>query len=206
VLQLTIQSAETLTATGKKPIKQKTFVVISTEDVHQGYGKQRLQQRTRNSEGGSNPIWDEKLETSIPMHTKYITLEVRCATTSKSQEKSRSIGAARVPLSDFIGNYHNNSDDYLHFLSYRLRDQFGEPNGIINFSVKVLKGLDKIQQPVEAYRYNSLSEGGWLGHHKRENYGHVSNLSWVGVNGWRNPSNVVAGVPAHMAWSVHARV
>lgn len=209
VLQLTIQSAETLTTTGKKPVKQKTFVVISAEDDNQAYVKQQQQQQQQrctgsSEEGGSNPTWNAKLEITIPMHTNYITLDVRCATSSRSQEKSHSIGVARVPISDFIGNCYNNSNDYLHFLSYRLRDRVGEPNGIVNFSVKVLKGLDTMQQPTRpyVYKYNGFGEiGGWSEHHKKENYGYGSSSTHVvGVNGWRNPNTVVVGVPAHMAW------
>lgn len=64
------------------------------------------------------------------MHARFITVEVQC----KTSMGNKTVGVARVPVSDFVGEYVPQS--YLHFLSYRLRDYKGEKNGIINISVR----------------------------------------------------------------------
>ncbi|KAA8520594.1 hypothetical protein F0562_014850 [Nyssa sinensis] len=83
------------------------------------------------TEGGSHPEWNEKLVVDMPVHAHSVTVEVQCKTNSGNKV----IGAARIPVSDFVGGY--TPENYLHFLSYRLRDDRGERNGIINLSVRV---------------------------------------------------------------------
>ena len=82
-------------------------------------------------EGGSYPAWREKLVLDLPGHARAMTLEVHC----KTSLGDRVLGTAIVPVSDFTGGYVPES--YLHFLSYRLRDNRGEKNGIINISVRM---------------------------------------------------------------------
>ena len=65
------------------------------------------------------------------MHAQFITLQVQC----KTSLGDKTVGTARIPVSDFVGGYVPES--YLHFLSYRLRDHNGERNGIVNISVRV---------------------------------------------------------------------
>ncbi|KAH9618251.1 hypothetical protein KSS87_001655 [Heliosperma pusillum] len=131
-LEIKIRYVEDMTV-GKKLIRKNVFVVISTEDA-------RDQVSTRLCEDGdnnTNPTWNEKLTTTVPFNTKFLMLDVR----QRTRSKEKSIAVARVPISDFIGDY--TPQNYLHFLSYRMRDLQGEPNGIINFCVNVKGRLDQ---------------------------------------------------------------
>lgn len=80
-------------------------------------------------EGGSRPCWNQKFVVDMPANGKFITVEVQC------KGSSHSIGTAKIPVSDFVGGF--TPESYVHFLSYRLRDSYGERNGIVNLSVKV---------------------------------------------------------------------
>ncbi|KAF3675486.1 putative E3 ubiquitin-protein ligase-like [Capsicum annuum] len=64
------------------------------------------------------------------MHACHLTMEVQCKTS-----EVETVGIAKVSTSYFIGGILQ--EDYLHFLSYRLRDENGEKNGIIIFVVMV---------------------------------------------------------------------
>ncbi|XP_019189501.1 PREDICTED: BON1-associated protein 2-like [Ipomoea nil] len=81
--------------------------------------------------GGSFPAWNEKLVVDLPMHARYLTLQVQCKTFSGVKV----VGEAKVPAKDFVGGFVPES--YVRFLSYRLKDRKGEKNGIINISVRV---------------------------------------------------------------------
>ncbi|CAK9134450.1 unnamed protein product [Ilex paraguariensis] len=122
-LEITVISGEGLRIKQRR-VKQNAFVILRT-DSHNV--------RTTNSdaEGGSYPAWHEKLVVDMPMHARYVTVEVHCKTCSGN----KIVGMARIPASDFLGGYV--PANYLHFLSYRLRDVKGERNGIINLSVRV---------------------------------------------------------------------
>ncbi|XP_059302831.1 BON1-associated protein 2-like [Lycium ferocissimum] len=118
VLEVTVISGEGL--------KKNTFVTIKTDHSCNT-------QTTRiDKEGGSCPTWNEKLFIDLPMHVSYLTIEAKC---KNSSGNIKTIGIARIPTSDFIGGFL--PEDYLQFLSYRLRDEKGAKNGIINLSVKV---------------------------------------------------------------------
>ncbi|XP_020541429.2 BON1-associated protein 2 [Jatropha curcas] len=122
-LEITVLSAENLKLAGKS-VKKDTFVVIKVDPLNS--------QSTRaDYEGGSNPSWNQKLEIGMPMHARFITLEVQC----KIGSGNRVVGTANVPVSDFMSCYI--PENYLNFLSYRLRDVRGEKNGIVNISLKV---------------------------------------------------------------------
>ncbi|CAI0431073.1 unnamed protein product [Linum tenue] len=123
-LEFTVVSAEDLRLEGR-PVKKNAFVVVRT-DPFINSGSTRA-----DSDGGSYPQWNEKVVIEMPMLTDSVTLEVRSG--------NRVVGAAAVPVSDFLGDGLT-PEDYLHFLSYRLRDQRGVKNGIINFSVRVSGG------------------------------------------------------------------
>ncbi|XP_050238877.1 BON1-associated protein 2-like [Mercurialis annua] len=122
-LEINVISAENLHLDGK-PVKKDTFVVVRIDPVN--YKSTRA-----DHEGGRNPNWNEKLEMAMSMHDHFITLEVQC----KIGSGNRIIGIARVPVSDFMDGY--SPLNYLHFLSYRLRDSRNVRNGVINVSVKV---------------------------------------------------------------------
>ncbi|OWM88239.1 BON1-associated protein 2-like [Punica granatum] len=129
-LEVTVISGEDLRL-GRKPVSKDVSVVVKT-DFGCGY---RCTTKVADAEGsGIGPQWDEKLA-SLPLqwdNRGVIALEVKCRTQLGDE---RLVGAARVPLSDFLGGYA--PENHLHFLSYRLRDSIGQRNGIINFSARV---------------------------------------------------------------------
>ncbi|KAJ4727003.1 BON1-associated protein 2-like [Melia azedarach] len=122
-IEITVLSAEDLRI-NRRSVKKNAFVIAQTDPFN--YCKTKLDEL-----GGSYPAWNERFFIDLPMHVHFITLQVQCKTSSGN----RNIGFARVPVSDFVGGYV--PDNYLHFLSYRLRDAKGDKNGIINISVRV---------------------------------------------------------------------
>ncbi|GAB4844437.1 hypothetical protein Ancab_037801 [Ancistrocladus abbreviatus] len=171
-LEITIISAEGLSMGPNRPVGKNTFVTIQTDPC-----SQQVETFTKvDKQGGCFPAWNEKLVITMPMHAKFITLEVNCKATANGRDKL--IGAAQVPVSDFVGGL--TPSNYLHFLSYRLRNLHGEKNGIINFSVKV-KGL------LENHCLSYVSKGAWTGFPMA-----------VGDSNYRG---VVNGVPAAVWYS-----
>ncbi|KAK3021432.1 hypothetical protein RJ639_045621 [Escallonia herrerae] len=123
-VEIKVISGEGLRVNRTTPVKKNTFVIVRSES--------REGQATRvDTEGGSCPVWNEKFVVDMPMHARFVTAEVQCRTSTGNKV----IGTAKIPVSDFVGGYV--PKNYLHFLSYRLRDDKGERNGIINLSVKV---------------------------------------------------------------------
>lgn len=118
-------SGEDLRVSRTLAVKKNAFVTVRTESgdaINTGMEKQ----------GGEGYVaWNQKLMVHLPMHAHYLTLEVQCKTFSGK----KCIGVARIPASDFLGGML--PENYLHFLSYRLRDSHGERNGIINISTVV---------------------------------------------------------------------
>ncbi|KAL2460724.1 BON1-associated protein 2 [Abeliophyllum distichum] len=124
VIEVTVISGEDLRVNRRTPLKKNAFVIVRSDPLNP-------RSTGMNTEGGCNPIWNEKLVMDLPLHASFITVEVHC----KVRSGSKIIGTSRIPLSDFTGGYL--PVNYLSFLSYRLRDANGEKNGIINLSVKV---------------------------------------------------------------------
>ncbi|XP_042509949.1 BON1-associated protein 2-like [Macadamia integrifolia] len=125
-LEITIISAEDLRLNGRA-VKKNAFVTVRT-DSHNQEVVTRM-----DSEGGSYPSWNQKLEPlPLPNSAYFITVEVQC----KTSTGVRTVGTARISVSEFIGDYM--PPQFLHFLSYRLRDRKGKRNGIINFSMKTV--------------------------------------------------------------------
>ncbi|KAG5626870.1 hypothetical protein H5410_012088 [Solanum commersonii] len=122
LLEVTVISGENLLDNRKQPVKKNAFVNIKSESY-----SCNLQTTKMDKEGGGFPKWNEKLIVDLPMHARHLTVEVQC----KSSSGIKTIGIAKVPTSDFIGGIL--PEDYLHFLSYRLRNEKGEKNGIIIF-------------------------------------------------------------------------
>ncbi|PIN21995.1 hypothetical protein CDL12_05295 [Handroanthus impetiginosus] len=120
VIEVTVISAEGLLLNRKKPVKKNACVVVRSDPFNsRSTGMDR--------EGGSYPSWNEKLVMELPVRARFITVEAHSG--------SKLIGTANIPVSDFAGGYL--PENYLSFLSYRLRNANGEKNGIINLSVKV---------------------------------------------------------------------
>ncbi|KAK4418681.1 BON1-associated protein 2 [Sesamum alatum] len=120
VIEVTVISAEGLLVNRKQPGKEKTFVVVRSDPFHS-------RSTGMDPNGGSYPEWKEKLVMELPLHARFVTVEVHSG--------SKIVGTANIPVSDFAGGFL--PENYLSFLSYRLRDANGEKNGIVNLSVKV---------------------------------------------------------------------
>lgn len=124
-LEITIISCEGLRINRKKSVKKNTFVTVQT-DTH------NVNRTTLDIEGGSYPAWNEKLYIQLPMHVHFLNIDVHCKVSSTG---NKFIGRAKIPVSEFTGAYF--PENYLHILSYRLRDENGERNGIINFCIRM---------------------------------------------------------------------
>ncbi|KAJ9188375.1 hypothetical protein P3X46_003738 [Hevea brasiliensis] len=122
-LEITVLSCEDLRI-DRRLVKKNTYVMVRTDPLN--YRTTKM-----DTEGGAYPSWNQKLTIDMPLHERFITLEVHCKTASGD----RTIGTSRMPTTDFMGGYL--PENYLNFLSYRLRDAKGERNGIVNVSVKV---------------------------------------------------------------------
>ncbi|KAL4377105.1 hypothetical protein GQ457_02G000610 [Hibiscus cannabinus] len=124
-LEITILSAEDLRI-DKKPVKKNAFVVVSIGAFNDKATKM-------DREGGSYPSWNDKLVMDMPMQTRFITLQVKYCKSSSGGE--RTVGVARIPVTDFVGGY--SPETCLQYLSYRLRDPKGLKNGIINVCLRL---------------------------------------------------------------------
>ncbi|KAE8733341.1 BON1-associated protein 2-like [Hibiscus syriacus] len=127
-MEITVLSAEDLRIDNKS-IKNNAFVVVWTDTYN--YKTTKI-----DAEGGSFPSWNDKLVMPVPMHTPFVTLQVKCKASSGGD---KTVGIAKIPATDFIGGYY--PENRLQFLSYRLRDSKGLKNGIVNVSVRVKEAL-----------------------------------------------------------------
>ncbi|KAG2288075.1 hypothetical protein Bca52824_047679 [Brassica carinata] len=112
-LEIDIRSAEGLKINRRLIKKKKTFAVA------------RIGEK-------SNPKWNFKSEMPMKGSVQFISIEVfyrtRCG-------REKQIGEARIPATDFMGRYSH--EGHLNFLSYRLRDEYGDKCGIVNVSIVV---------------------------------------------------------------------
>ncbi|RWW87542.1 hypothetical protein BHE74_00003629, partial [Ensete ventricosum] len=130
-VEITIISAEELRH-GRRPLDKGAFVAVrSGSDTHSqvATGVDR--------DGGGYPCWNEKLTMTLPPSARSMSVGVYCRS-KMGAGAARAVAAAEVPVSDFLW-----LEDYLHLLSYKLRDSNGVGNGIINFSVRVIGGEGK---------------------------------------------------------------
>ncbi|KAE8721297.1 BON1-associated protein 2-like [Hibiscus syriacus] len=127
-LEITILSAEDLRI-NNKPVKKNAFVVVWTDTCN--YKSTKI-----DADGGSFPSWNDKLVMDMPLHTRFVTLQVKCMASGGGD---KTVGVARIPVTDFIGGFY--PETCLQFLSYRLRDPKGLKNGIVNVSVRVKEPL-----------------------------------------------------------------
>ncbi|KAJ6334908.1 hypothetical protein OIU77_024970 [Salix suchowensis] len=146
-LEITILSAENLSL-NRKSIKKNAYVIARVDPTNFG-------STTAGFEGGSNPSWNEKLALDMSFQTRFITLEVKCKTSSGD----RVVGTASLPLSDILGDY--TPESCLHFLSYRLRDSRGEKNGIINVSARVKVPVESMSPAVTENPVRSGCSSSW---------------------------------------------
>ncbi|KAK9910578.1 hypothetical protein M0R45_034534 [Rubus argutus] len=123
-VEITLLSAENLQS-NRKPFKKSSFVTVRTDA---GTASKWRRTAETDCEGGG-PRWNEKLVIELPEQARNLILEVQC------KNGERTIGAASIPVTDFVGG--SVPEGYLHFLSYRLRDERGVRNGIVNVSVRM---------------------------------------------------------------------
>lgn len=166
-MEITVLSAEDLRI-DDKPLKNTTtsYVVVSTDPYN------RL---TTDQSGGSHPSWNHRLVVDFPATTSSVTLEVRCKTFSGD----RAVGSVSVPVSDIVGGYA--PENVLQFMSYRLRDGKWRRNGIIDFSVKVIRQLPPTGFPAKRVEKGYPAETGVA----------------IGVLAWTTPSTAVYPPPYH---------
>uniref|UniRef100_A0A6M2EVG5 C2 domain-containing protein n=1 Tax=Populus davidiana TaxID=266767 RepID=A0A6M2EVG5_9ROSI len=129
-IEVTVLSAENLRL-DRKSVKKNTYVIARAGPLNSGSTKDDF-------EGGSNPSWNEKITLDLPFQTRFISLEVKCRTSSGD----RVIGTASLPISDILEDY--TPENHLHFLSYRLKDSRGGRNGVINVSARVQTPVDSV--------------------------------------------------------------
>lgn len=122
-LEIDIRSAEGLKL-NRRLLNKKTFAVA------------KIGEKSRKSHPdvsrGSSPTWNCKLEMPMSGTVQFIYIEVWYRTSSGREKK---IGEAKIPTSDFMGRY--SPEGHLNFLSYRLRDEYGDKCGIVNVSIMV---------------------------------------------------------------------
>lgn len=159
-VEITIISCEGLPVKSSKD----TSVVVQTDRVA---SEDVEVSRTRIGSGGSgsHPYWNEKLALPLPDRARFIVIQVQSYPKAKNPRSGRvkTVGAARIPLLDFTGGGQA-PENYLRLLSYRLRDAAGEPAGIINVSVRIIKAGNAAaaaatSPPLGGNNYNYLSTG-----------------------------------------------
>ncbi|XP_038876876.1 BON1-associated protein 2-like [Benincasa hispida] len=123
-LEITVISAEDLRR-HRKPIKKNSFASVKIDS-------QNIAATQIDDRGGSYPFWNDKMALKLPSNVSFMTVDVH----SGNFSRNKIVGTVNIPVSDFLSDFLPES--YLHFLSYRLRDDRGERNGIVNISVRVL--------------------------------------------------------------------
>ncbi|KAG7553448.1 C2 domain [Arabidopsis thaliana x Arabidopsis arenosa] len=129
-IQITAISAEDL-VDGRKPVDKNAFVAFNMA----GNNWKQPMRTSLDEVGGNHPMWEDKLETEFssekePTSVMYVQVYHR------SSGKDKHVGTARVPVKEFTGEYA--PEGFMHCLSYRLWDEQGRRNGIVNFSVRIL--------------------------------------------------------------------
>ncbi|KAF8088289.1 hypothetical protein N665_0546s0021 [Sinapis alba] len=133
-LEIELISAEGLKV-NRKPVKRKTFGVI------------RIDQETHHTceeyeQGGSYPIWKHRIKTEMAVDgsVRFISVEVSYRTSGGAV---KNVGVAKIPVTDFIGGFA--PQGHLNFLSYRLRDEYGDKSGIVNVSIMVKPDVNDVK-------------------------------------------------------------
>ncbi|KAK1306006.1 hypothetical protein QJS10_CPA10g00655 [Acorus calamus] len=133
-MEIRIISAEDLDLSGR-PIKGGVFVTVQTDpNCRCSTGVY--------TEGGSYRYLNENLQMPLPSSSRAVLVEVNCKTSSGVKK----VGTAEIPISDFDGG--NLPKDYLHILSYRLREGNGRRNGIINLSIRIKSSAERRGYPM----------------------------------------------------------
>uniref|UniRef100_A0A1J3HT99 BON1-associated protein 1 n=1 Tax=Noccaea caerulescens TaxID=107243 RepID=A0A1J3HT99_NOCCA len=122
-LEIDIRSAEGLKV-NRRLVKGKTFAVAKIGE--------KSRRSNLDQSGGSDPTWNCKAELPMDGNVQFLSIEVFYRTGSG---RDKQIGEAKIPATDFMGRY--SPEGHWNFLSYRLRDGFGDKCGIVNVSIVV---------------------------------------------------------------------
>ncbi|KAG7639839.1 BON1-associated protein 2 [Arabidopsis thaliana] len=125
-LEIEVISAEGLKV-DRKPLKKKTYSVVRIDEKSWASKVDEL--------GGSYPIWKDRFDMEMPISAsvRFISIEVYYRTSGSGRDKN--VGYAKIPVTDFMGGFA--PQGHLNFLSYRLRDEYGDKCGIVNVSIMV---------------------------------------------------------------------
>ncbi|KAM3307962.1 hypothetical protein P3S67_009706 [Capsicum chacoense] len=75
LLEIIVISYENLLDNRKQPIKKNAFVNIKTESTTCNEQRKKMDKESK-----SFSTWNEKLIVDMPMHARYLTMEVQCKT------------------------------------------------------------------------------------------------------------------------------
>ncbi|CAN8286229.1 unnamed protein product [Cochlearia groenlandica] len=125
-LEIELISAEGLKI-NRKPVKRKTFCIVRIGSKSWISKPDQI--------GDNYPVWREKIEMEMALNENitFIIIEVLYKTTNGVD---KNIGVAKIPVIDFMGGFAP-PKGFLNFLSYRLRDEYGDKSGILNVSITV---------------------------------------------------------------------
>ncbi|GMH24431.1 hypothetical protein Nepgr_026274 [Nepenthes gracilis] len=135
--------------------KLSVFAVVSigTDDSDLKLNEQqRQEQRTpADKEGDGNPEWEQSMTfdlTSLPASLVpddfFLFFELR----HHQIFGDKLVGEVRVPLKDVIGD-NCSPREIVRYVSYEVRSPDGKPNGVLNFSYKVIGASQRgYQKPV----------------------------------------------------------
>ncbi|XP_009359909.2 protein SRC2 homolog [Pyrus x bretschneideri] len=122
-------------------------VSIFNDEVKKEEQKKHLQQRQKtpvDREGDCNPEWNHPMQFDTKdlslvdeFDNLFVEFDIRC----DSVFGKKSIGKVRVPFADLIDDQCNEA---VRFVSYQVRTSDGKPNGVLNFSYKVIKKNTKV--------------------------------------------------------------
>ncbi|CAH8392382.1 unnamed protein product [Eruca vesicaria subsp. sativa] len=133
-LEIELISAEGLKV-NRKPVKRKTFGVVKIDQETQHICEV-------DEQGGSYPIWKQRIKTEMAVDgsVRFITVEVSYKTSGGAV---KIVGVAKIPVTDFMGGF--SPQGHLNFLSYRLRDEYGDKSGIVNVSIMVKPDVNEVK-------------------------------------------------------------
>ncbi|EOA28448.1 hypothetical protein CARUB_v10024657mg [Capsella rubella] len=182
-LEIEVISAEGLKA-DRKPLKRKTYSVVSIDQKYFASKPDDL--------GGSCPVWKHKFDMEMPINgtVGFITVEVRYRTSGGAEKH---VGYAKIPVTDFMGGFA--PQGHLNFLSYRLRDEYGDKCGVVNVSIMV-KPDRSIPVPLPSSSFAPCSSQAAANNHMWRPRTSSSMASTAVYGGGR----VVTGVPVWCAY------
>ncbi|XWS33052.1 hypothetical protein CRYUN_Cryun22dG0044900 [Craigia yunnanensis] len=117
-------------------------IMIMNEQAKKKEEQQKHLQRQKTSidKGGKNPEWNHvfqfDLEILPPEESDHLFLKFDLRSEGLVD---RTIGEVRVPLKDLIDEFCG----VVRFVSYQLRNSDGKPNGVLNFSYKLIGRIKK---------------------------------------------------------------